>query len=171
MTHPLVEQLRFARSEFRRGLEGVTDEEARRRILPMNCISWNVGHLAWQEQRYWLYRAQGQMLMPEINEQFAYGAPASTPSLDEAWGAWRKITEAADRWLDSVTTETLQSNVVIDGKPSEYIFGSLLQRTLYHYWYHIGENAAIRQSLGHTGLPDFVGDIDEEAPYRAESGG
>jgi uncharacterized damage-inducible protein DinB len=163
--------LRFARSELRRGLEGVTEEEARRRILPMNCISWNVGHLAWQEQRYWLYRAQGQMLLPDINEQFAYGAPASTPSLDEAWGAWRKITEAADRWLDSVTTETLQSNVVMDGKPSEYIFGSLLQRTIYHYWYHIGENAAIRQSLGHTGLPDFVGDIDEEAPYRAESGG
>ena len=171
MTHPLVEQLRFARSELRGGLEGVTEEEAGRRILPMNCISWNVGHLAWQEQRYWLYRAQGQMLLPDINEQFAYGAPASTPSLDKAWGAWRKITEAADRWLDSVTTETLQSNVVIDGKPSEYIFGSLLQRTLYHYWYHIGENAAIRQSLGHVGLPDFVGDVDEEAPYRAESGG
>jgi hypothetical protein len=164
-----VEQLRFARSEFRRGLEGVTEEEARRRIVPMNCMAWNVGHLAWQEQRYWLYRAHGQMLLPDINEQFAYGAPASTPSLGEVWGAWRKITEAADRWLDSVTTETLQSNVVIDGKPSEYIFGSLLQRTLYHYWYHIGENAAIRQSLGHTGLPDFVGDIDEEAPYRAES--
>src|SRR6266545_6950450 len=167
MVHPLVEQLRFARSEFQRGLEGITDEEARQRILPMNCIAWNVGHLAWQEQRYWLYRAQEQMLLPDINEQFAYGAPASTPSLDEAWEAWRKITEAADRWLDSVTTETLQSNVVIDRKPSEYIFGSLLQRTLYHYWYHIGENAAIRQSLGHTGLPDFVGDIDEEAPYRA----
>jgi len=46
-----------------------------------------------------------------------------------------------------------------------------LQRTLYHYWYHTGENAAIRQNLGHTGLPDFVGDIDEEAPYRAEVGG
>jgi len=27
---------------------------------------------------------------------------------------------------------------------------------------------AIRQNLGHTGLPDFVGDIDTEAPYRAE---
>ena len=35
-------------------VHGVADEEARRRILPMNCISWNVGHLAWQEQRYWL---------------------------------------------------------------------------------------------------------------------
>ena len=27
MTHPLVTQLRFTRSEFKRGLEGVTDEE------------------------------------------------------------------------------------------------------------------------------------------------
>jgi len=31
-------------------------------------------------------------------------------------------------------------------------------------------HAAIRQSLGHTGLPDF-GDIDMEAPCRAEASG
>jgi uncharacterized damage-inducible protein DinB len=169
MPHPLVEQLRFARSEFRRGLEGVSDEEARQRILPMNCISWNVGHLAWQEQRYWLFRAQGQLPRPDINASFAYGAPASTPSLDEVWTAWRAITEASDLWLDAVTTETLESAITIDGKPSEYIYGSLLQRMIYHYWYHTGENAAIRQNLGHTTLPDFVGDIDSEAPYRAEA--
>ena len=169
MTHPLVEQLRFARSELRRGLEGVTDEEAKQRSLPMNCIAWNVGHLAWQEQRYWLQRAQDQLPRPDINERFAYGAPASTPSLDEAWAAWREITETSDAWLDGVTTETLASNVMMDGRPSQYIFGSLLQRMIYHYWYHIGENAAIRQNLGHTGLPDFVGDIDGEAPYRAEA--
>src|SRR3972149_10592155 len=130
MPHPSVEQLRFARSEFRRGLEGVSDEEARQRILPMNCISWNVGHLAWQEQRYWLYRAQGQLPWPDINESFAYGAPASTPSLDEVWTAWRQITEASDAWLDAGTTETLQSAVTVDGKPSEYLFGLLLQRVI-----------------------------------------
>jgi DinB superfamily len=169
MAHPLVEQLRFARSEFRRGLEGVSDEDARRRVMPMNCMSWNVGHLAWQEQRYWLLRAQDQTLLPEVNERFAYGAPASTPPQAEVWEAWEKITEASDPWLDAVTTETLQSNVMMDGKPSAYIFGSLLQRTIYHYWYHTGENAAIRQNLGHAGLPDFVGDIDSEAPYRPES--
>jgi hypothetical protein len=33
MAHPLVDRLRFARSEFRRGLEGVSDEEAQRRFL------------------------------------------------------------------------------------------------------------------------------------------
>ena len=39
-----------------------------------------------------------------------------------------------------------------------------------HYWYHIGKSMAIRQLLGHAGLPDFVGDIDGEAPYRPEQG-
>src|SRR5207253_8543682 len=128
MTHPLVSQLHFTRSEFQRALEGLTDDEARRRFLPMNCIAWNIGHLAWQEQRYWLFRAQGQMLMPQINEKFAYGAPASTPPLDEIWGAWHKITQAADPWLDAVSTETLQEPGIVDGKPIGTVFGYLIQR-------------------------------------------
>jgi hypothetical protein len=61
MPHPLVDQLRFTRSEFQRGLAGLTDEETRRRFGPMNCIAWNVGHLAWQEQRYWLEGGQGRI--------------------------------------------------------------------------------------------------------------
>lgn len=168
MAHPLVDQLRFARSEFRRGLDGVTDAEARRRVLPMNCISWNVGHLAWQEQRYWLFRAQDKMSFPEINEQFAYGADASTPTLDEMWRAWESITAEADAWLDAQTTQTLLTELIIDGKPAGATFGSLMLRNLYHYWYHTGENAAIRQNLGHASLPDFVGDIEELAPYRPQ---
>jgi uncharacterized damage-inducible protein DinB len=166
MTHPLVEQLRFARSEFRRGMESVSDEEARRRFLPMNCLSWNVGHLAAQEQRYWLLYAQGEMLLPEVDRAFRYGSPASTPALNEMWSAWEMITTTADPWLDAVTSETLLSNGTRDGKPTDYTLGSLMLRNIYHYWYHTGENAAIRQQLGHTDLPDFVGNIDDEAPYR-----
>ena len=49
MPHPLVEQLRFTRSGFLRAIKGLSDADARKRILPMNCISWNIGHLAWQE--------------------------------------------------------------------------------------------------------------------------
>ena len=168
MVHPLVLQLRFTRSEFKRALEGLNDADARRRFMPMNCISWAVGHLAWQEQRYFLFYGQGQLPWPKINELFAYGAPASTPALDEMWAAWTAITQAADAWLDALTTEKLQQHVVRDGKPSSYIFGSLLQRVIYHYWYHTGEAMAIRQMLGHVDLPEFVGDIDEEAPYRPE---
>jgi len=166
MAHPLVDQLRFARSEFRRGLEGVSGEEARRRFLPLNCLSWNIGHLAAQEQRYWLLYAQRNLPLPEVDRAFRYGSPASTPDLDDAWSAWLTITTAADPWLDVLSTETLLSYGTRDGKPTDYSFGSLLLRNIYHYWYHIGENAAIRQQLGHTNLPDFVGNIDDEAPYR-----
>ncbi len=35
-------------------------------------------------------------------------------------------------------------------------------------WYHLGESQAIRQMLGHTHLPIFVGAIHDEAPYIPE---
>jgi uncharacterized damage-inducible protein DinB len=167
MAHPLVSQLRFTRREFQRALDGLTEQDAQRRIMPMNCISWNIGHLAWQEQRYWLFRAQGQVPLPALNDMFANGAPACTPSLEEAWAAWHTITRATDPWLDAITTATLQEDVVVNGTPLTS-FGSLLLRVIYHYWYHTGDNMAIRQALGHTGLPEFVGAIDDEAPYMPE---
>ena len=113
MIHPLVSQLRFTRSEFLRAIKGVGEEEARQRFLPMNCISWNVGHLAWQEQRYFLHYGQDQILFPEIQVNFAYGAPGSTPSLKEMLAAWQTITQAADPWLDSLTTAKLLENVIV----------------------------------------------------------
>ena len=168
MSHPLILQLRFTRSEFLRGIKGITEKEAKKRFLPMNCISWNVGHLAWQEQRYFLSFGQGITLYPEITNDFVYGAPASTPSLKEILSAWKKITRAADPWLDTLTSKKLEQNVISNGKEIQRTFGNLLQRTIYHYWYHLGENMAIRQNLGHTKLPQFVGSIDTKAPYRPE---
>ena len=167
MPHPLVVQLRFTRSEWKRALAGLGDADARRRLGPMNCISWNIGHLTWQEHRYWLWRGQDKMLLPEINEQFAYGAPASTPPLDDMLAAWQMITTAADPWLDTLTTERLQipQLLLVDGQEWYFTFGSLMQRVIYHYWYHTGEIMAIRQQLGHGDLAEFVGDIDTEAPY------
>jgi len=169
MTHPLVSQLRFTRSEFIRAIKGVHDEDARKRLLPMNCISWNIGHLAWQEQRYFLRFGQGQILLPEIDRDFANGAPASIPPLNEVLSAWRTITTAADPWLDTLTSAKLQKHPIINRKLIARIYGNMLQRVIYHYWYHIGENLAIRQQLGHQRLPQFVGAIDTKAPYRPEN--
>ena len=170
MPHPLVLQLRFTRSEFLRALDGLSDADAQRRLLPMNSISWNIGHLAWQEQRNWLFRGQGRMLLPDVNERFANGAPACTPSLDEARHVWTTITAAADPWLDLLTTEQLVAphTFTVGEQQVEVTFGNLLQRVIYHYWYHNGENMAIRQQLGQSNLPEFVGNIDDEAPYRPD---
>jgi hypothetical protein len=165
--HPLVTQLRFARSELVRCLEGVSAEDAVRRIMPMNCISWIVGHLANQEQAYWVLVAQGRLVVPGLNDLVGYGKPASTPPLDEMWAAWHTITQAADEYLDTLTTELLQTHLVWKGSPRPESIGTMIQRNMYHYWYHIGEAHAIRDMLGHQDLPDFVGNMSQ-ALYRPE---
>jgi hypothetical protein len=134
----------------------------------MNCISWTVGHLAWHEQRYWLERAQGQVLYPTLNETFAYGAPMSTPALGEMLDMWRTVTQAADPFLDTLTTQSLQDELLLRGRAVGQSYGSALRRITYHYWYHTGEIQAIRQMLGQANLPEYVGDIETEAPYRPE---
>src|SRR5437879_12354950 len=98
-THPLVDQLRFTRSEWLRGLKGVTEEGAARHFGPMNSIGWIVGHLAWQEQRYLLHRPQGIMLRQDIQTEFTTGAPMPTPSLAKNLAAWRTITKATDPFI------------------------------------------------------------------------
>lgn len=169
MPHPLVIQLRFTRKEFLRALKKVTAEEASRRFEPMNSMSWIVGHLAWHEQLSWLTRAQGLTVVPEVNEQ-ANGQPASVPELDAMWAAWKTITAATDPWLDTLTSAKLETHLIRLDQPLPYKdnIGTQLRRITYHYWYHIGESQAIRQLLGQTGLPSFVGDIGEQAPYIRE---
>ncbi len=165
MPHPLVVQLRFARSEFVRGLGDVSAEDGIQRVGRMNSISWMVGHLAAQEQRYWLMGAQEYCLYQEVQDTFASGQPAAVPVLDEIWGRWRAITAAADLWLDALTPERVAAPLVpnYSGK-----VGTFLLRNIYHYWYHLGEAMAVRQSLGQESLADFVGDLDTQAPYQPQ---
>ncbi len=167
--HPLVTQLRFARSEFVRGLDGVSAADAVRRVRPMNCLGWIVGHLTNQEHRYWVRLAQQRDLAPGLNALVGYGKPASTPPLEEMWAVRRTVTAAADEYLDSLTPEIMKTVLQRDGRPLDESVGTLLLRNVFHYWYYTGEAAAVRQVLGHTDLPEFVGDM-EAAAYRPEAG-
>jgi uncharacterized damage-inducible protein DinB len=184
MTHPLVAQLRFARSEFVRCLEGVSDEDARHRIMPMNCISWMVGHMAAQEQEYFAFFPNGSVPHPQLNVSHGYGQPATTPPLAEMWQVWQDITEAADIFLDTVTEDQLEINLEQDvGSVKEALFayyqvnedmlaqekvrsreniGTRILRVTYHYFFHTGEAHAVRQQLGHPDLPFFVGAMPDD---------
>ena len=166
MPHPLVTQLCFTRREWVRGLTAVTVEEAARRFGTINPIAWMIGHLAWQEQLYWLERAQGTTAVPEV-KAFGYGKPLSVPPLDEAWTWWRAVTKAADPYLDSLAGGKLTRRWARES--SRETPGTKLHRTTYHYWFHLGESQAVRQMLGHTKLPDFAGGFGP-AQYRREPG-
>jgi hypothetical protein len=168
LTQPIVAQLRFTRQELLRCLEGISPEDARRRIGTLNCVSWVVGHLASQENAYWVLIAQDRRLYPELHKLVGTGQPASTPPYIEMLAAWHEITAAADQYLDTLTTGKLQEYLQWRGEPRQENIGTMLLRNIYHYWYHIGEAAAIRQVLGHTNLPQFVGDMSAAAYRRDE---
>ena len=159
--HTLVTQLKFTRREFMRGINGISDADGITRFEPMNCISWMVGHLADQENRYWVERAQGILMLPELRALVGHGQPASTPPLQEMLAAWRQVTEAADAYLDVLTPAMVDSPAMADGKTLPINIGSQLLRNIYHYWYHLGEAAAIRQMLGHQHIPEFVGNMEQ----------
>jgi hypothetical protein len=163
MTHPLVEQLRFARSEWRRGLRGVPEADGFRRFEPINSIGWIVGHMAWHEQRYWLTRLAGQTPEPILNEVAASGGPMTTPSLKAMLKAWGVVTKAADAHLDELDDAAMMQS--LPGTPPRQT-GTAILRVTYHYWFHTGEILAIRQLLDHPRRPEYVGNIDDQAPYR-----
>lgn len=167
VAHPLVGQLRFARSEFARCLHGLTDADARQRLGPMNSISWMIGHLANQEQFYWVMLAQDHIVVPGLNDLVGSGKPATTPPLDEMWRAWHSVTAAADPFLETLTAPQLETFFTFRGKPVGESIGTMLLRNIYHYWFHTGEAHAVRQQLGHGELPQFVGNM-ETAVYRPE---
>ena len=167
MAHPLVEQLRFTRGEWLRALHGVPEGDGATRLQPMNSISWIVFHLAWHEQLSFLTRLGGRTPVPQANEHGAHGQPASTPPLAAAMNAWRAVTLATDPILD--TLDSSRMGEWLPNAPRPRLIGTTVQRVTYHYWFHIGEITAIRQILGHADVPEFVGDIDGLAPYRAEA--
>lgn len=160
-THPYVTQLRFARSEFMRGVKGVSDDEAQKQIGSLNCISWIVGHMANQEHFFWVRAAQGRNLAPELNDLVGTGKPPSVPSFPEMRQRWAEITAAADTFLNDLDAKGLRARFTWNDKPFPEDVGTLLLRNTYHYWYHLGEALSLRQLLGHASLPEFVGDMSE----------
>lgn len=156
----LVRQLRFARSEFERCLDGVTEVEGSQRLGAMNSLGWIVGHLANHEHFLWVRAAQGRNLFPELHELVGYAKPASTPSLQQMTATWHEVARSADAYLDTLTEGMMTEYLEFNGKPFRENLGTTLMRNVYHIWFHLGEAHAIRQQLGHY-PPDFVGEFGD----------
>ena len=158
MVLSIINQIKFARSEFKKGFNGVSEEDGGKRLMPANSIGWIIGHLAWHEQYYWLTRAQGKTLIPEIIDQVGFGRPASTPSLKKMILYWEKITRDSDDYLCRLKENDLLDHMSVGGKKLPFNIGTMISRVIYHYWFHNGEIQALRQLMGHSDLPEFVSD-------------
>jgi len=138
----------FALNEFERGLEGLTDDEARTRLVKaggaeMNATSWTAAHIA----GHWLWR-------PAHLDRYTPGFSDPTPpSLDDARALLAEAKAFQTTWLASLTGEKLASKP--PGFQGENV-GTGIMRAALHTWFHIGEINAIRQMLGHPEIA-YVG--------------
>lgn len=151
--HLLVQMYNLARREFERNLNGLTDGDARKRIEPMNCISWIIGHVSWQQHTCFVDWPQGKESAPRYR-LYAPGSPASQPPLEEVMTLWRDACNEADVWLQAATSDSLQVRSH-PTSPEGESGGTLLVRCIFHTWCHLGEISSIRQVLGHR-PPEFV---------------
>jgi hypothetical protein len=122
--------------------------------------------MAWHEQLYWLQRAQGIILIPEVM-RYAKGEPQTSPCLEQVQTSWHTIIQATEGYLDTLTSDLLETHLQANGERARDNIGTYLMRMVYHYWFHLGEMQSIRQMIGHTELPVYVGDISRK-PYRKE---
>lgn len=164
MPHKLVSQFQNTRNQWLAGIEGVSAAEAVKRFEPINSISWMVGHLAAFEQFAWVTMTQKETISEAV-KACAFGKPASTPPMEEMLADFHAIAEAADRYLNALTEDDLNTYLDYNGRRMQENVGTLLLRQTWHYWYHIGEAQAVRQLLGHTDLLPFVNDISAAAAY------
>ncbi len=151
--HTLVDMHYLARKEFERNLRGLTDEDARKRVEPMNCISWIIAHVASQHRAFFVDWPAGREIDPRY-APYGYGSPASQPPLDEVLSLLRDACRDADTWLQAVTKDSLQNKGRLTSPEGEN-GGTLLVRNIFHTWCHLGEISSIRQILGHK-PPEFV---------------
>ena len=155
--HTLVQMQQLTREEFERGLRGLVDEDARKQIKPMNCISWIIGHIANQQHAFFVDWPQGKEVDSRYH-RFGFGSPASQPPLDEVMELWQDSCDEADVWLHAATEDSLQQTGTPTSPEGEN-GGTLLVRNIFHTWCHIGEINYIRQMLGHQ-PPQFVNMYD-----------
>ena len=151
--HTLVNMLVLSRREFERNLAGLSDEDSRKRIEPMNCISWIIAHVANQHHAFFVAWPRGQEVEPRYIP-YGYGQPASQPSLDESMRLWRDAYSDSEDWLKNVTDGVLREKPAVTSIRGEN-FGALMVRCIFHTWCHLGEISSIRQILGHK-PPQFV---------------
>lgn len=164
------ELARFALSEFERGLDGLTDDEARTRTekadgTEVNAVSWTIGHIAGHWLMVAAYANDGTL----AEDLSRYGGPAADPtppSLDEA-RALLSDAKAATEWTADAAAALLSTTR--EGSPlsRQGNVGTVLMRVILHTWFHTGEINAVRQMLGHAEIP-FVGSMADKLEWRGK---
>lgn len=160
--HHLVRYLQHARRELRRAVDGMALPDLERHVGGINSVAWMVGHLAWQEQAYWL-TSRGEPALADL-DAYGRGRPDATSEFDALFAVWVRVTAAADGWLTRLGDADVRSHLRGRRLFEQENVGTLLTRTSSHYYLHIGQITAVRRLLDDR-VPAFVGS-QAGAEYR-----
>ncbi len=148
-------------SEFRRGLEGLTAEEALVRHpkadgTAMNAASWIVAHIAdhWANAQAFALGREAGILGPSRD--------GTAPPFEDALARLEAATSDLG-WI--AAAGDVRMSRPHEGR--DYTAGTFLMRAVMHTWFHCGEINAIRQLLGHPEIA-FVGPFDGKLAWVAE---
>ncbi len=167
MAHHLVRYIWHVRRELERVLDGISEADLNREVHlnddsgSINSIAWMIGHLAMQEQAYWLLFTGNELV--DKNLKVYGGKVEDAKDFAELFELWKKITEQSNAWLETATPKDLENTF----EKARENTGSLMTRVIGHYYFHIGQIATIRKLLGYD-VPSFVGS-QEGAYYTPEN--
>jgi hypothetical protein len=150
-----------------RALDGLSPEDAGRRLGGASPISWTVAHLAENLDRLvnelFLGRERSAFLK---DGSFRFGAAGDPAEWDSVLRESEQVRKACRAYLEGLSEGELERRVPYEG--SNAAMRAAAQRTggislryalirvALHYYYHIGEIVSARRAAGHE-VGDFPG--------------
>ena len=153
-------------NDLDRATAGLSSEDAERRVGTASPISWSVAHLAEHLDANVNARFQQQDRHPFFGQEtFRFGAAGDAADWSRVQLAVQEVRQAAGPFLKGLAEADLSRTVPYDGaiavarKAGEMSLEYALIRVALHHYFHIGEIAAVRNSLGHQ-VGDYPGMLE-----------
>jgi hypothetical protein len=153
-------------NDLDRATAGLSAEDASRRIGTASPISWSIAHCANQIDSYVNVLFQGREPHPFLGQEgFRFGAAGDPAAWEQVQAAVAEVREIARPYLESLSEADLQLHVPYRGsltalRETGMSVRYALIRVALHHYFHIGEIAAARTSLGHQ-VGDYPGLLEQ----------
>ncbi len=135
---------------FSKNLEGISDEEASKRIDNTNSLSWIVGHTVWIQ--YSLGQLTGQIVENPYEKQFAFGKQfdpdAQYPTLSKMKKDWDVLSPKISEAIAKLTEEQLNAKAPFPIPFPEQTIRGLYAFQMHHLGYEFGQIGLYRKFLG-----------------------
>ncbi len=150
-TASLSNQYDFHARLFDNALDGITDEEANRRISDnTNSLAWIAGHTL--DIQYNLAALTGVATENPYAAQFAFGSTfdpaADYPSLEKMKRDWNTLSPKISAALAKLTVEQMIADAPFPLPYPEQNIRGLLEFQLHHLAYELGQMGLYRKFLG-----------------------